>query len=198
MTCRPRRRQHIPALLFCFSLILPVQAIAEQSLAGRQLSAAEAGQRMALIQKDRVSGKFTQHKHFKVLAKPFVSSGSFTLAEDELLWQTQKPVSSRITLQDGSLILEDSTGVKQPGDQAAQFVQLLHRAMRGDLAALDAHFQFSSEPRADCVKMTPTEDGIRKVFREITLCGKGDVSEVKLVDGSDNFTEIELIPNPPQ
>lgn len=158
----------------------------------QEISAADAKALLAVNQITEQHGKFSQKKYFKRLAKPFVSSGEFTIDQKGLRWQTLKPAKSAIVITDSTMMLESSTGQQTQINQGEMYARLLKQLMLGQFEALAPYFAMNTTAQQQCIVLEPSEDSLRQLMSSVTLCGQGRIDTLELLDIHQNKTEITL------
>ena len=190
-------------ILSCFVLfIFPVNsAIADNkvkptNLADKMSLSVEQVAKRLQIQQDGFAsqqGIFNQRKYFKILKNPFISSGTFVISNDELIWKTVKPVESAITFDNGKLYFSDNSGSKKAPAQASTIAQLLQYLIAGNFTALTRSFAFYDDNNTvNCVTLKPTTLSMTSFVEKIILCGEQQVDEFILFDKNMNRTEISI------
>lgn len=146
-----------------------------------------------------LSGQFTQRKHLREVPRPLVSSGEFTFARDlGVHWHTVKPFDSVVVLTRAGILerAEGSESMRLDADQPAvrMIANLFMALFTLDVTTLERNFALSqvSEGARWTVGLTPRNDTIAQVFRQVTIAGATDVEEVVLTDVHGDRTVIEL------
>jgi hypothetical protein len=189
-------------LIFCTIVIFPINsAIADNtekpitSAVKVSLSVQQVAKRLQIQQGDFDSqqGDFIQRKYFKVLKKPFLSSGSFEISNDEFIWKTHNPVESAIIFNNGELHFTDKSGSKKAPAQASTIAKLLQHLIAGNFTALTSSFLFYDDNNtANCVTLKPKTSAMSTFIEQIILCGEKQVDEFVLFDKNMNRTEISI------
>jgi hypothetical protein len=184
-----------------FSLFLINSAIAENTVIATtsaykvSLSVEQVEKRLQIEQGDLYNqhGDFIQRKYFKVLKKPFLSSGSFEISNNQFIWKTSKPVESAIIFKNGELYFKDNSGSKKAPAQASTIAQLLQHLIAGNFTALTDSFAFYDDNNtANCVTLKPKTSSMTAFIEQIILCGENQVDEFVLFDKNMNRTEISI------
>jgi len=173
----------------CLSALIACDANASQRPA---LTPAQAQAQLALTDSIHQHGQFKQQKYFKILPKPFISSGDFGLNSDVFRWQTLTPIKSAFLVEQGQAYTVDSKGTKVAQPQANHFVALLRSMINADFDRLATAFDFSQAEQPHCVILQPKEQAISQLFSSIMLCGQGQVTGVTLFEVAGNHTQIDL------
>jgi len=182
--------------LFSINLAIADNTVIPTTLADKvSLSVEQVEKRLQLQQGDVDSqqGDFIQRKYFKVLKKPFLSSGSFEISNDEFIWKTTKPVESAIIFNNGELHFTDKSGSKKAPAQASTIAKLLQHLIAGNFTALTSSFLFYDDNNtANCVTLKPKTSAMSTFIEQIILCGEKQVDEFVLFDKNMNRTEISI------
>jgi outer membrane lipoprotein-sorting protein len=174
-------------------LFLWVFILAFTSRAEAELTAKQAQQ---ILQMDHAelqtrTGTFEQKKYFKVLKKPFVSSGNFDIKAGYLNWQTLVPIQSGIIFDDGALYLINSKGEQKVAPKAEHFAHLLVALLQGDIDTLSRTFMFKQQSEK-CISLSPKEQKIAQAISLINICSQGIQQQISLFDVQENRTDITL------
>lgn len=167
------------------------QDIAAKKNIKTELSTQQASNILLLTKNMQRQGQFTQHKYFKVLKKPFVSKGTFSVNQQDFLWQTLKPAKSAIIFEQGMLYIEEA-GVKKPMPHALGFSSIIRLLIAGDFNELADEFSFFTANVAQCITLLPKDSDVSKVINSLTLCGAGQADKITLLDAQHNKTDIML------
>ncbi|QSQ16374.1 LolA family protein [Myxococcus landrumensis] len=147
-------------------------------------------------------GGFEQKKTVSGFKKPLVSRGVFLLAREQgVLWDTQTPFASTLTLTRKSLSAQQGSGAaayhldasKEPGLAAVN--EVMFALLSGDVAALSKRFRVEgSLEGAEGWKLTltPTDAGLVRVFRVIHLEGDKYVRQVRLEEARGDVSVIQF------
>ncbi|WP_462159890.1 LolA-like protein [Pseudoalteromonas sp. GB56] len=150
------------------------------------------------------SGQFEQSKLFAGFKQAFVSTGQYTLDDDQLLWHTMTPVESQLKI--------DATGVYERqanGEYAAQlqtgtYGALLPALLAQDDTALAQFFSAESvappeslsESALECVQLVPTVAELKSLFSHFISCAhEQEVAFIGLYEDNGTATEITLTPD---
>ncbi len=140
------------------------------------------------IKRDNIKGDFVQSKKLRGFKNALVSYGNFSIINDELFWDTTKPVISHIKITaDGIFSLQNGEWVatSQNYDRS-----LFLSIIRLDLGALQDSFDFVINGDKDAWQLSLLPKGVLKnVFRNIEISGGEFVSRVILVESNGDFTE---------
>ncbi|WP_409522561.1 outer membrane lipoprotein carrier protein LolA [Nitrincola sp. MINF-07-Sa-05] len=137
---------------------------------------------------------FTQHKHISGLKKPVLSSGYLLLEDEQLLWHTQKPVSSQVLISAAGVSqLTDGAAVGSAEAIAGSEIigQLLLAVLQQRTAFLHQYFTLTSAGE-DCFELRPHQPPVDQFFTQMTLCGDQTLNTINLLEHNGNRTLIEL------
>jgi len=130
---------------------------------------------------------FEQRKYLAGLPRALVSSGSITIKEDEILWQTQKPQAQTLKITEQG-IFKGSEQTSATGSET--IAELLLAILQQDQVVLRQQFSLSLD--GNCVEMTPNSEVLVNVMQRILSCGDGRVERVELQEANGNKTEIDF------
>ncbi len=138
-------------------------------------------------------GSFVQQKHFAQFPRPFVSSGTFLMDAHSLVWQTLKPVLSRLEITADGVFVVDGDGNRTEQKGAEPYIQSLKGLIGGDLTGLKTRFTVTALEQDDCYRLVPGDKLLAELFADFELClAAGEVSSVRLNEVGGNYTLIEL------
>lgn len=151
------------------------------------------------IKKDNIKGDFVQTKKITGFSKEIKSSGSFSIANNELLWHTKKPVVSSVkltsegifTLQNPQNLQDSASWIKtsQSYDKS-----LFLNIMKLDFEALKNNFDFQITGNKNAWNLTLTPKGIIKhIFQNIKISGGEFVKNIVLIEANGDITENKFI-----
>lgn len=146
-----------------------------------------------------LTADFVQYKHMDFLSKDIESSGKFYLnGTNELLWKYIKPQEMNILFKNNKMITK-SKGKTNSVDLSSnkRFEQLndfIVGTYNGNFLD-DKNFNISyfKEGSNRIVKLTPKQKDLSKYIKTVELFFKSNefiVSEVKLIEPSDDYTKI--------
>ncbi|MBH0069142.1 outer membrane lipoprotein carrier protein LolA [Pseudoalteromonas sp. NZS100] len=139
-----------------------------------------------------IKGEFKQYKQFNGFAKPFISSGVFSLIDEKLIWQVKMPVESMLIIENGKVLAQNANGelIPQPGSE--QFVGLLSDLLSVNMSALETRFDIA-KMQGSCTQLTPKEAMLQQLFSDFILCETAkQVNSITLNEHSGNNTKIEF------
>ncbi|PZD76831.1 outer membrane lipoprotein carrier protein LolA [Mesonia sp. K7] len=143
---------------------------------------------------------FVQNKYLSYMQNPVKSEGEVFYKEPKTLkWSYTKPDQNTIIFKDGSLFVKNNGKAREiKVDQNKMFenlVGLLTQSMNGKiLNNPDFKASFYKKEGLVTVKMLPNEESLREIFKniEITFTREYTIKKVKLVDLSEDITEIKF------
>ncbi|MFA6499044.1 MAG: outer membrane lipoprotein carrier protein LolA [Desulfurivibrionaceae bacterium] len=173
-------------LLLSFSFFLPVQVTAGEI------------PDQATIRLRSVQADFLQEKHLKILARPIISTGTFTFQSPQSLrWEYRKPIPSILLMHAGKV----KKFVERDG-QLAEDTRMQLDSMQVVLSEIsnwvDGRFTDNkmfkvSFPKKQTVLLTPKEQGLAALISSIELKlanQNGLLDEVTIFEGPDSFTRL--------
>lgn len=141
------------------------------------------------IKKENINGDFTQSKKISGFNSEIKSSGSFSIANDEILWHTKKPIVSSVKITgDGVFILQNTQNWVKTSNHydKSLFLNILNL----DFDALKGNFDFKLNGDKSAWHLTLTPKGIIKnIFKRIEISGGEFVKSVVLIESNDDKTE---------
>jgi outer membrane lipoprotein-sorting protein len=149
-------------------------------------------------QPELLRGTFEQARQVQGFRQPLRSSGRFVLSREHgVLWLTEKPFPSSLSVTSRGLVAENGGQVrridteKEPGLRAVN--SLLADLLGGELARLEQDFSIRIEHEdADGWKLalTPKGEPLNRVFNAIGLQGAAYVESVSLDESNGDATRI--------
>jgi len=159
-------------------------------------------------QPELLRGTFEQARQVQGFRQPLRSSGRFVLSREHgVLWLTEKPFPSSLSVTSRGLVAENGGQVrridteKEPGLRAVN--SLLADLLGGELARLERDFSIRIEHEdADGWKLvlTPKGEPLSRVFNAIELQGAVFVESVSLGESNGDVTQVsfsQLAQDPP-
>lgn len=176
--------------LLCLCLLLLPVAVS------RAADAAAAPQ--APIQLRSVQADFTQEKHLKILARPILSTGTFTFqAPQSLRWEYRSPVPSILLMHDGKMkkLLERDGKLVEDQGMGLDSMQVVLAEITN---WLDGRFTDNamftvSFPDKQTILLTPKEQGLAALISSIELkLGEqaGLLDAVTIFEGPGSSTRL--------
>lgn len=151
---------------------------------------------------------FRQVRYINGLIRPIESSGEFHYEPEgqALVWRTLKPFASTVRVTKSGIetsIPESSSSAGNAGtlsksqDYASrQLSNLLLAIHSGDIRTLEKHFDLKCQSSGGGrfrILATPSSSTVRTAIQEISLKGLRFPTEITVIDGRGDRTEIELI-----
>ncbi|XQW84897.1 outer membrane lipoprotein carrier protein LolA [Thalassotalea piscium] len=159
------------------------------------LSATQALSILSLETNNNLNGNFLQKKYFKILKKPFISSGKFSSVDQKFTWRTLTPVQSAIIFRENKLYIENANGELSEQDEAQDIGHILQQLLSGQFESLSDHFLITRTAGIEsehCLMLIPKDKTFAQVFKQIALCGQGQIDKITLFDPQTNYTVITL------
>lgn len=181
---------------------MPASVLAQDSAARdeQELSAPESASELlaAFSQMPGLEARFTEEKHIGMLAAPLESSGVLYFDhEGYMLRRVLEPQAMDVLLTPGMLRLSEA-GQSEVIDfstrpDIARFVTAFMWLLRGDEPALEAAyeigFQLGAAEEEWVMTLTPRDQELRYIIREIEIRGRGFyVHELRVLEGSGDET----------
>lgn len=145
-----------------------------------------------------ISADFVQYKHIDFLSNDIESNGKLAFKSPNMVkWEYEKPFAYSVLFKNETLFINDN-GTKTDMDMGSnklfkQLNQLITASIKGDMfdaSEFDVLY-FKKDGRSE-VHFTPTDKQFSefiKVFY-ITFSTKGEVEEIKIIEPSDDYTQI--------
>ena len=162
------------------------------------VQAAAADTPPATFQLHSVKADFTQEKNLKILARPIISTGTFTFqAPQSLRWEYQSPVHSILLMHDGKIKKFIERDGKLAEDQGMRLDSM--QVVLAEISNwLDGRFTDNvmftvSFPDKKTVLLTPKDQGIAALISTIELkLGEqaGLLDAVTIFEGPGSFTRL--------
>ncbi|MHB8151026.1 MAG: outer membrane lipoprotein carrier protein LolA [Desulfobulbia bacterium] len=150
------------------------------------------------VQLRSVQADFIQEKHLKILARPIVSTGSFTFqAPQSLRWEYRTPIRSILLMHGGKVrkfveregVLAEDKGMRLDAMQ----VVLAEISNWLDGRFTDNAMFTVSFPKKQTILLTPKEQGLAALISSIELKlgdQAGLLDKVIIFEGPDAFTSL--------
>ncbi|MFV8782818.1 outer membrane lipoprotein carrier protein LolA [Microbulbifer sp. SA54] len=186
-------------LLLCASIAaLPARSV---DTAGNESEVADTGSALQRIsaqlqQPAQMLGEFRQQKILPNLPRPLQSSGVIALSQElGISWNTTAPVPSRIVMGGNSDAATSSAFSRQMAEP------MLH-ILNGDFQALQQTFYVDAGYAADVddpqvpqwkMSLRPRSARLQKYLQAIEIFGADSVHRIRLLEGNQSVTDIELL-----
>ena len=137
---------------------------------------------------------FTQKKHLSFLKNPIVSKGILKIHQNNVIWQVQSPVFSKLVIIDDQvwqLVTKDSNNYQLMVSNAS--IETLIRAMfTGDISQSQWHASIDAQ---QCLQLSPNDMILSQAIQQISVCvSENQVQRlVTIKDAQNNLTEIDLL-----
>ncbi len=150
-----------------------------------------------------IEAEFTQHKHLRILARPFLSSGRFFFQKpDSIRWEYLDPVKSVLLMHRGKIrrYTLGSRGMVEDASQALSSMQVVVQEIglwsQGRFAE-SAYFkvEIAAGPEVKII-LTPKEEAFTAFIGRIEItpsaARKGVIDTVTIVESEGNETVIRF------
>ncbi|WP_334124511.1 outer membrane lipoprotein carrier protein LolA [Empedobacter brevis] len=146
-----------------------------------------------------LTADFTQYKVMSFLDKPIVSKGKLFLQNPKAMrWNYTQPIDYNVIFNNGKIYINDEgkkSSVDVQGNKKFEKLnQLIVGSVSGNLFDTnDFIITFSKTDKARIAKLQPKLKDVKKYIKEIQLTfysGQSTVTEVKLIEPSDDYTKI--------
>ncbi|MDM1071874.1 outer membrane lipoprotein carrier protein LolA [Empedobacter brevis] len=146
-----------------------------------------------------LTADFTQYKVMSFLDKPIVSKGKLYLQNPKAMrWNYTQPIDYNVIFNNGKIYINDEgkkSSVDVQGNKKFEKLnQLIVGSVSGNLFDTnDFVITFSKTDKARIAKLQPKLKDVKKYIKEIQLTfysGQSTVTEVKLIEPSDDYTKI--------
>ncbi|QKF92317.1 outer membrane lipoprotein carrier protein LolA [Campylobacter sp. CCUG 57310] len=144
------------------------------------------------IKTQNISGNFTQTKILKGFNNAFKSYGSFSLNENELLWQNSKPISSTLIINKDGVFQKNGDDLIKTGQNFDE--KLFLALVRLDENELKKEFEYkiSSSSKGWYIVLTPKNLLLKQIFTQISLSGDEFLKRLELDEVSGDKTINEF------
>lgn len=146
-----------------------------------------------------LTADFTQYKVMSFLDKPIVSKGKLYLQNPKAMrWNYTQPIDYNVIFNNGKIYINDEgkkSSVDLQGNKKFEKLnQLIVGSVSGNLFDTnDFIITFTKTDKSRIAKLQPKIKDVKKYIKEIQLTfysGQSTVTEVKLIEPSDDYTKI--------
>ncbi|MGV0924915.1 outer membrane lipoprotein carrier protein LolA [Empedobacter tilapiae] len=146
-----------------------------------------------------LTADFTQYKVMSFLDKPIVSKGKLHLQNPKAMrWNYTQPIDYNVIFNNGKIYINDEgkkSSVDLQGNKKFEKLnQLIVGSVSGNLFDTnDFVITYVKTDKARIAKLQPKIKDVKKYIKEIQLTfysGQSTVTEVKLIEPSDDYTKI--------
>ena len=145
-----------------------------------------------------ITADFVQYKHLDFLSNDIESNGKLAFKSPDMVkWEYVKPFAYSVLFKNETLYINDN-GNKSDMDMGSnkifkQLNQLITASIKGDMfdASEFEVFYFKTDGNNE-VHFNPKDEQFAEFIRSfhITFNTKGEVQEVKMIEPSDDYTQI--------
>lgn len=168
-----------------------------------KMSASEAETLKTLVKKQAlttktISSDFTQYKHLDFLSNDIVSKGKLAFKTPDLVkWEYTEPYNYTVLFKNETLYINDE-GKKNQVDMGSnkllkELNSLIIKSIKGDMFDDEAFdITYFKTDKNSLVHFIPKDKKSSKYINafHITFNAKGDVTQVKMIEPSGDFTKI--------
>lgn len=168
-----------------------------------KMNATEAASLKALVKKQAtttqtVTSDFVQYKHLDFLSNDIKSSGKLAFKSPDIVkWEYTAPFEYSALFKDKTLYINDN-GKKSDMDMGSnkifeQLNQLITASIKGDMFDNNEfNITYYKKEDASEVHFMPKDEQFSEFIKTflITFSPKGEVQEVKMIEPSEDYTQI--------
>ena len=171
---------------------------AQTKMSASEASALKSKVKALASSTQTISSDFTQYKHLEFLDNAIETSGKLAFKTPDLVkWEYIKPFKYAVLFKDEKLYINDE-GRKSDIDIGSnkmfkQLNTLIISSVKGDMFDDEAfNIEYFKKDAQSIVHFTPKDDKFSKYIKafHITFNSKGDVIMVKMVEPSEDYTQI--------
>mgnify|MGYP000654559607 CR=1 FL=1 len=150
------------------------------------------------IQMKQGIASFTQKKHFTFLTNPIISKGLLKIHQNNVIWQTEKPVFSKLVVVEDQVwqLIERSNGLqanKYRNVASHTSIETLIRAVfTGEINTAQWNANLDEKK---CLQLAPKDLLLSQAITQIKVCLTNNSNQkfVTITDAQSNLTEIEIM-----
>ena len=148
---------------------------------------------------ETLTADFTQYKVMSFLDKPIISKGKLYLKNPKSMrWNYSQPIDYNVIFNNGKIYINDEgkkSSVDLQGNKKFEKLnQLIVGSVSGNLFDTnDFVITYVKTDKSRIAKLQPKIKDVKKYIKEIQLTfysGQSTVTEVKLIEPSDDYTKI--------
>jgi hypothetical protein len=195
-----RRTLQLFALILCAHWTPGVRAdVFQHPLGTGDHAAAFAALAAAVQGQELVTGAFTQTKHLRMLDRPLITRGTFSLSRDAFEWRIESPFALQYRFT-GQQLTRTADGVKQlipPSSEPAlysffSFFTSLFNLSQDSLEKLFKVFFLPADATWE-LGLVPVQPQIAKAIQQLHITGSGNrIQLVKLSELNGDITEVSF------
>lgn len=184
---------------FAYLLWFMMSAVNAQSeMSTAEAQALEAKVKVTADATQTITSNFRQYKHMDFLTNDIESMGRLSFKAPSLVkWEYTEPFAYSVIFKDEVLYINNE-GNKSNVDIGSnklfkQLNQLITNSIKGDLFNTDEfHINYFIKEGISEVHFAPKDEDFASFIKafHITFNGKGEVTEVKMLEPSDDYTRI--------
>lgn len=153
----------------------------------------------ALAADESVSGSFRQTRTIAQINRSFVSEGKFSVSAKEIVWKTEKPFASELSISDSGIVQVNADGSSAQiasADNAifGEVSKTLRAVFRGDFKAIEDRFEifFDAAKSGWRIGLRPHDSAFQKFLSTMILSGNRSLEKVVILDGDGNTLTYEF------
>lgn len=153
-----------------------------------------------------ITGNFTQRRDIKILSKPLLSSGHFSLSQAQgLVWRQTQPFASTLRVTANKIqqtILNNPPTVITRKEQPLVFTvsSVFLSVFQGDISQIQQYFNvyFTGNTEQWQIALKPKAAPLNKAIKSVELAGGRYISSIVLKEAQQNKMTINLTDVKPQ
>jgi len=143
---------------------------------------------LAHLKKDVIAGEFRQTKTILGFSKDIISSGSFHIENQQLLWEIKSPINQRIKIsRDGIFLWRHGAWIKNDKNyDNGIFLDIIELRFQN----LEKYFtlQVSGNSKDWKIELLPRNMFVKKIFERVVISGGEVVKEILLIEKNGDKT----------
>ncbi len=184
--------------LICLFFLVSTFVGAQTKMSTSEAEALKAKVRGQAEVTKTISSDFVQYKHLDFLSNDIESTGKLAFkSPDWVKWEYVKPFEYSVIFKNETLYIDDS-GNKSSMDMGSnkifkQLNQLITVSIKGDLFdSPEFTVSYFKKEKKSEAHFEPTDPEFREFIKsfQISFNTKGEVKEVKMIEPSDDYTQI--------
>jgi len=195
---RPTSATKIGICLSFFAIFFGTIVHAQTKMSSREANSLKETVKMRSDQTETITADFVQYKHLDFLSNDIQSEGKLAFKSPSLVkWEYVKPFAYSVLFKNETLFINDN-GNKSDMDMGSneifkQLNQLITASIKGDMFdASEFEVFYFKKDGTSVVHFNPKDEQFAEFIKSfhITFNTKGEVQEVKMIEPSDDYTQI--------
>lgn len=137
---------------------------------------------------------FTQKKKLSFLNNPIVSKGLLKIHQNNIIWQVESPVFSKLVIIDDHVwqLADKDSNNYQLVVSNASIETLIRAVFTGDISQSQWHALIDQQ---QCLQLSPKDMILSQAIQQISVCVSDNQAQrfVTIKDAQNNLTEIDLM-----